>query len=142
VQVPGAGDLALALLSNWGMGVKRFTDLKAWQLSMSLKRRVDAVIARRQASRDFKFCNQASEAAGSAPPNIAEGFGRFHHRQFAHFVSIARASLMETQTNLVEARDKRYVTEAEFQELWKLSDETIAVTTGLLRYLQEGRDQS
>jgi hypothetical protein len=47
---------------------------------------------------------------------------------------------METQTNLVEARDKHYVSEAEFRRLWTLSDEAIAVTTGLLRYLQGGHN--
>ncbi len=132
-------DVVRTLLDQSGMGAKRFTDLKAWQLSMSLKREIDAIIARLPASRDFKFCEQASDAAGAAPRNIAEGFGRFHHRQFAHFISIARSSLMETQTNLLEAKDKRYVDEAKFLKLWKLSDEAIAVTTGLLKYLRRNQ---
>ncbi|MCC7177215.1 MAG: four helix bundle protein [Acidobacteria bacterium] len=121
------------------MGAKHFTDLVAWQLSHKLKVEVDAILARPAAQRDGRFCAQASDAARSAPRNLAEGFGHFSHREFARFVRIARASLQETQNHLIDARDKGVVTNEEFDRLWKLSDEALAVVTGLFKYLTAGR---
>jgi four helix bundle protein len=44
---------------------------------------------------DGDFCGQARRAANSACRNLAEGFWRYSHREFAHFVNIARGSLGE-----------------------------------------------
>lgn len=78
----------------------------------------------------------------SAPRNIAEGFGRYHHREFHQFLKISRASLLEAQDGLVEARDRRYIDEQEFDELWELSTRTIKATTGLMRYLSGAKPRS
>ncbi len=131
--VPG---LARALLSHLVMGWRRFTEIEAWQLSMKLRRQFDAVLDRPIASSDRRFCEDARDASSSVPRNIAEGFGRFGHREFARFVDIARASLLETQTNLIIAKDRRFMSETEFEQLWKLSEEAAAMTTGLLKSLR------
>jgi four helix bundle protein len=117
------------------MGAKHFTDLVAWQLAHRLKIQVDAILARPRAQRDRRFCTQLSDAVRSAPRNLAEGFGHFSHREFARFVRIARASLQETQNHLIDARDQGLVDAEEFTRLWQLSDEALAVTTALLKYL-------
>src|SRR5687768_8138593 len=121
------------------MGWRRFTDIQAWQLSMKLQQEFDAILARQPACKDRRFCEDAGEALSSAPRNIAEGFGRYGHKDFAKFVNIARASQLETQTNLLIAQNRKYLTTEEFQKLWTLSEETVATTTGLLKYLRGGR---
>ena len=118
------------------MGVTRFTDLRAWQLARRLKIEVDRVVlAKPEVQADRKFYEQLSDAVRSAPRNLAEGFGRFGRREFAHFTSIARASLQEVQNHLLDAFDRQYTTEAEHRSLWALSEEALACTTGLLRSL-------
>src|SRR5688572_31141678 len=44
---------------------------------------------------DLKFHDQLSDAAASGPRNIAEGFGRYYHPEFARFARIAKASEQE-----------------------------------------------
>ena len=51
-----------------------------------------AFLARPPACRDFKFCDDARDAAASPARNIAEGFGRRGNKQFANFVTIAHGS--------------------------------------------------
>jgi four helix bundle protein len=103
---------------------------------MELEREFDAILARPPACENRKFCEDARDAAASPPRNIAEGFGRFGDSEFAHFVNIARGSQLETQTNLMVARNRRYMTQEEFQRLWALSEEMIKTTLGLLRELR------
>jgi four helix bundle protein len=118
------------------MGAKHFTEPRAWQLARQLKLEVDRVILAKPAARlHCKFHEQLSDAVRSAPRNLAEGFGRFSHREFAHFTRIARASLKETQNHVLDARDQSIIGEEEFTHVWQLSDDARPSTTALLTYL-------
>jgi four helix bundle protein len=124
------------------MGAKDFTELRAWQLARRLKVEIDrAILAKPAALANRKFHDQLSDAVRSAPRNLAEGFGRYSHREFAHFTRIARASLKETQNHILDARDQSIIDEGELKELWKLSDEALASTTALLKYLTGRNDR-
>ena len=123
------------------MGVRHFTELRCWQQSTELKRRMYALCARSPARDDRDFCHQALRVAASAPRNLSEGFSRFNHREFLQFARIARGSLGEIQDTLIDARDRKYLNEVEFKELWKLSEEAISSTTGLMKYLHESKDR-
>ena len=113
---------------------------EAWRLSVKLHHEFSAILDRPPASLDRRFCEDARSALASPARNIAEGFGRYGHREFARFVNIARASQLETQTNLVLALDRGFVTREEFERLSAISEEAVAATTGLLRHLR-GRNR-
>jgi four helix bundle protein len=121
------------------MGAKRFTELRAWQLARQLKIEVDRVIlANPKVQADRRFYDQLSDAVRSAPRNLAEGFGRFGRKEFAHFTSIARSSLQEVQNHLLDASDRGFTTDAEHNKLWNLSEAALACTTALLKSLNKG----
>ena len=74
-------------------GVWRFQDLVAWQLADQLRQVVIGYLAKDSLKRDYKLHAQLSDAASSGPKNIAEGFGRKSHREFARFCHIAHRVL-------------------------------------------------
>jgi len=118
------------------MGAKRFTELRAWQLARQLKVEVDrTILANPAAQADRRFFDQVSDAVRSAPRNLAEGFGRYSHREFAQFTRVARASLAETQNHILDAKDRQFIDEATYDQLWQLSDAALASATALLKYL-------
>ena len=57
----------------------------------------------------YRLTAQITRAAASVPANIAEGHARSTARDFAHFVSIAKGSLMETETFLMLSLRLEYV---------------------------------
>ena len=122
----------------WGgaVGVRHFRDLIAWQLSYELKCEVFAFTATEPVSHDFRYCDQIRASSASAPSNIAEGFGRFRPLDFARFLEIARASLIETQSHLFDGRDRGYVSQALFSRLWNLAARALAATTNLMLHLK------
>jgi four helix bundle protein len=100
-----------------------------------LRDRIVALTATEGVARDFSFCDQIRRASASAPANLAEGFARFHAREFARFVVIARGSLTETQNHLEDGRRRGYFSDADSEELQTICRRAAAASTSLLRYL-------
>ena len=78
-------------------------------------------------------------AAGSAAPNIAEGFRRYTHPEFIRFLRYAFASIGETQTRLEEGCHRGYFTARELTEIFTLARRAGAATTSLIKSLGGGR---
>jgi four helix bundle protein len=114
--------------------------LGSW-LTSSRSKSTRAILAKPEAQADRRFYDQLSDAVRSTPRNLAEGFGRYHHREFAHFTRIARSSLKETQNHILDAHDRRLIDQQVLERLWELSDKAIASTTVLLKYLTGRKDR-
>ena len=127
------------------MGVRDFRDLVAWQLADALRWEVIQFTSEGPAARDFRFRDDIRASAGSAPSNIAEGFGRFRPRPFAQFLEYSKASLEETQDHLIEAKTRGLIDATLFSRLWTLAKAAERATTNLLlsklRQAKEERQQ-
>lgn len=121
-------------------GFRSFRDFSAWQFAHALRRAVRPLCRRALDANDYKLHGQVREAARSGPRNIAEGFGRYRHREFAHFVRIAKASEVELLNHFQEAFDSGYVTEAERRDLEHAALRAIKAANGLIRYLEATPD--
>lgn len=118
----------------------RFEDLAAWQLAVELKALALALLRHPGAARDFKFRDQLADAAASAPRNIAEGFGRYRHVDFANFVRMARASEQEVLNHFRDAVTRGYLPEADFPAHLHLARRALKASAGLIRYLESTPD--
>jgi four helix bundle protein len=118
------------------VGVRRYEDLVAWQLSNELKKNVYALIDRSAARSDRRFCDQVRDAAASGPSNLAEGFGSYRHPEFARYTRIAKASLAETHNHLGDGVDRRHWSRDDAEPLRHLADRAIGACVRLLQYLE------
>jgi four helix bundle protein len=121
-------------------GVWRFQDLVAWRLAFDLKLKTDAICARPAVRRDFKFHTQLSDSAASAPRNIAEGFGRHFHPEFARFARIARASEIEVMNHLLDARSRGFINAKEYDDADHAARKALKALNGLIRHLESTPD--
>ena len=90
--------------------------------------------------RDFRFHNNLADAASSAPRNIAEGYGRKYHREFARFAIIARASEQEVLECFREARDRGYINAGEFDAGDHAARKALIVLNRFIAYLESTPD--
>jgi len=65
--------------------------------------------------------------------NIAEGFGRGTQEEFVIFLGYAMGSLMETQSHLCAAFDRKYLTKEEFGQLYSAGNELRKMMIGFIR---------
>jgi four helix bundle protein len=78
----------------------------------------------------FGLVSQMRRAAVSVPSNIAEGAGRSSKKEFLQFLSIARGSLNELDTQLLIAKDLGYLSDTAAIEA--LIDRVLALIGGLI----------
>jgi four helix bundle protein len=109
-----------------------FRELVCWQLSYELKCEVLALSENGPASKDFKYRDQIKDSASSAPSNITEGFGRFRPGDFARYLEIARASLIETRNHLVDGHDRGYLANPLYSRLQNLARAASNAATKLM----------
>ena len=109
-----------------------YRDLIAWRKAMRLV--TDIYGATRAFPREelYGLTNQLRRAAVSVPSNIAEGQARFSRREFHHFLSLARGSLVEMETQLQIAENLGYLRAAETGPLLAEAAELGRVLNGLI----------
>jgi four helix bundle protein len=84
----------------------------------------------------FGLTNQVRRSSVSIPSNIAEGQGRRTTTEFLHFLSIARGSLQEAETQILIAQRLTYLGETEVAELLGASSEVGRLLSGLINSLE------
>ncbi len=116
-------------------GAKHFSELIAWQLARQLRAAVYALTSRAAVSRDFAFKQQLHDSVRGPARNIAEGFGRFRPRDFLRFLTIASASLNETENHLEDGIDLGYWSRDDLKDTLLLCRRTGSAIGALQRYL-------
>jgi len=121
-------------------GVRRLTDLRAWQACNAYKQAVYQACSHGPLARDWERRRQLEESVAGPPAHLSEGFGRFSTAELARFAVIARSSLVESRTRLLDAVHEHYLTEVSFLELQELGDIALREVTALLESLQSADD--
>lgn len=76
-------------------------------------------------------------AAVSIMSNIAEGFERDGNKEFAQFLSNAKGSTGEVQSQLYVALDAGFIGQEEFEQLYEQCAETGRLIGGFMKYLAQ-----
>jgi four helix bundle protein len=93
--------------------VQPHRDLIVWQKAMDLAEVVYGLTAKFPHTETYRLGSQTTRAVTSVPANIAEGNARGTKRDYANFLSVAKGSLMETETFLMLAVRLKYITQAD-----------------------------
>ncbi len=109
-------------------------ELEAWKTAMRLVGAVYRLTSTFPNSEQFGLTAQMRRAAISAPSNLAEGAARAGNVEMARYCTVARASLMELDTQLWLAQDLGMCPDT--SELRQQTHECVALINGLIRHRQ------
>ena len=93
------------------MKTKSFKDLIVWQKAYRLVLEVYKITKTLPRSETYGLTQQIRRAAISIPSNIAEGFNRFHNKEYRQFLYIALGSCAELETQIEIATELNYINE-------------------------------
>lgn len=94
-----------------------YKDLLIWQKSMDLVESVYKLTENLPTKEQYGLISQMRRAAVSIPSNIAEGYGRQATGYYFQFLSIARGSLLELETQIELCRRLKYIEESDSENI-------------------------
>jgi four helix bundle protein len=115
-------------------GIRWHQDLRAWQAAMALVKEIYAVTSSFPKEEIYGLTSQMRRAAVSVPSNIAEGAARSGTREFVQFLTVARGSLSELETQLHICRELGYVHDT--CKLESVIEELFRIISGLIESLK------
>lgn len=98
------------------MSIKGFRDLEIYQLSVELSKDVYKLIENLPKNQKFVLNDQVLRAVNSVGANIAEGFGRYHKKEFIHFLYLSRGSMMEVLHFIIICKELKYINQNDFDK--------------------------
>ena len=116
--------------------INRFEDIIGWQKARQLNTSIYAITAQGAFAKDFGLRDQIRRSSVSIMANIAEGFGRKSDKEFANFLNYAHGSAAETQSHLYVALDLKYLSQEQFDTLYRMLDETSRIVMGFSKHLR------
>ena len=116
--------------------IDRFEDIIGWQKARQLNTSIYAITAQGAFAKDFGLRDQIRRSSVSIMANIAEGFGRKSDKEFANFLNYAHGSAAETQSHLYVALDLKYLSQEQFDTLYRMLDETSRIVMGFSKHLR------
>ncbi len=81
--------------------IKNFRDLEIWKRSMKLVEEIYNLTRAFPKDEIYGLTGQLRRAAVSIPSNIAEGFARFHNKEYRQFLYMSLGSCAELTTQLI-----------------------------------------
>ncbi len=112
-----------------------FRDLAVWKRAMQLTVCVYRLSQGFPREEVYGLTSQIRRSAVSIPSNIAEGQGRTNRGEFKQFLSIARGSSCEVQTQLEIAKELGFGDSRLIEEAESLSSEVRKMLFGLMASL-------
>ena len=114
----------------------RFEDILGWQKARQVTSAIYEITGEGVFAKDFGLRDQIRRSSVSIMANIAEGFGRKSDREFANFLNYAHGSVAETQSHLYVALDLNYLSQEQFDVVYRLLDETSRILMGFSKHLR------
>jgi four helix bundle protein len=120
------------------LAAESYRNLEVWKKAMALVTQVYQCSEDFPKSEYYGLRAQLRRSAVSVPSNIAEGKGRWSKREFELFLSHARGSLMEMETQLQIAVNLKYLSTSVGEDLLAKSGEVGRMLNGLRASLSRG----
>ena len=114
-----------------------FEGLSVYQLARAFRKKVSQLCNDFPANEKFLLRDQLLRSSRSITANIAEGYGRFHYKEFIQFCRQARGSLTETLDHLLCAYDEKYIADKQLTDLRGDYNNLLRLLNGFINYLQK-----
>lgn len=105
------------------MKISNYQDLIVWQKAITLVEEVYRLVRFLPKEELYALSNQMRRSAISIPSNIAEGQQRKSTKEFLNFLSIAKGSSAELQTQLIICERLHYLTKEQIRPCMELLEE-------------------
>jgi len=115
--------------------IKNFTDLDVWKKGIEVVKDVYGTVDSFPKQEFYGLANQMRRSSISIPTNIAEGFNRFHNKEYKQFLYITLGSCAELETQIEIAVELKYINEQQKTLLLEKIDHESRMLRNLIKKL-------
>jgi len=112
--------------------IRGYRDLIVWQKSMDLVDEIYRIVRFLPVEERFALSDQMRRAAVSIPSNIAEGYERKSKKEYVQFLSIAKSSRAELETQLYICIRQNYIAQETVEKAFGLCSEIGKILNALI----------
>lgn len=94
-------------------------NLEVWKKAIGMVTEIYEITKSFPTEEKFGLTSQIRRAAISIPANIAEGAARQSDKEFYNFLSISQGSASELETELLIAKNLKYLSSADYQKIYE-----------------------
>ncbi|MFH1482094.1 MAG: four helix bundle protein [Patescibacteria group bacterium] len=100
--------------------IKNFRDLEVWKLGTETVIKTYKVTSSFPKEELFGLVSQMRKCAVSIPSNVAEGYNRFHNKEYKQFLYVALGSCAELETQVEISSNLKFIEERNKYELLEI----------------------
>lgn len=114
-----------------------YRQLKVWQKAMDLTVEIYSLVNKFPRAENYALSDQMRRSVVSIPSNIAEGQGRNSDKEFVNFLSIARGSLWELETQIEISERLHYIDSGQKNKVYEQTEEIGKMLNALANSLEQ-----
>lgn len=114
-----------------------YRQLKVWQKAMDLTVEIYSLVNIFPREENYALSDQMRRSVVSIPSNIAEGQGRNSAKEFVNFLSIARGSLWELETQIEISERLHYIDSGQKNKVYEQTEEIGKMLNALATSLEQ-----
>jgi len=115
--------------------IRNFRDLDVWKKGMEIVKDVYNITSTFPQRELYGLTSQMQRCSVSIPSNVAEGFNRFHNKEYKQLLYIALGSCAELETQIEIASELKYIDAQIRVSLLEKIDHESRMLTSLIKKL-------
>lgn len=116
--------------------ITSYKQLKIWQFGIEAVKEVYALVGTFPKEELYGLTSQMKRAVISIPSNIAEGFKRFHNKEYRQFLFIALGSIAELETQLIIANELSFISKEKLNSISDKLEQISKMISSLMKKLK------
>ena len=115
--------------------IKTYRDLDIWKAGILLVKVVYKLTEKFPKQEMYGLVRQMRRSAISIPSNVAEGFRRYHNKEYKQFLYISLGSCAELETQITIAKELEYIDKDKETVLLEKLDHICRMISNLIKKL-------
>ena len=115
--------------------IRSYRDLEIWKEGIELVKDIYTSTENFPKQEMYSLVSQMRRSALSIPSNVAEGFRRYHNKEYKQFLYVLLGSCAELETQVTIAKELKYIAEDKEVELLERLDHICRMTSNLIKKL-------
>ncbi len=102
---------------------KKFYEMDLWKKAQELQKKIFELTKNYPRTEEYGLISQSNRSTASVLANLAEAHGRYHFADKIRVLYIVRGEIEETQSHLIVATSRNYISKNESTKLIKNYEE-------------------